>query len=474
MNKLILTIFTAVILSFVCVSCSHSEKEDKYAELTELDFGEGTYRPNPFNFLDGIPPFLWMGMPDTVKKVTKLEITFNEDAIRSHSSAQLGLVDKNGNIVKGVTFGEDAVGNITLPVDTGKVILPVSIRVNPAIGDSVLTGSVVVIGNDLDQVNEVKLASMSTPVASWTISQKIGVNWLRWIILILTVILILAAIALIIYLLFKLGIIVSGAVSSAFESHSLITTARFKLNNDRQGNRTTKKDEKKKKKQENKDRNPFIVNCESILLSPMTSLTDKATTLERLFIFWDYDLPDDDKDFEAKELDRRILSAMDELWDKYYKYTKKRMSWSGAELDSMLVPDPGTTPPNKNYSNMDNLTWGEIMNKYNYKGLVYHRGKPDFSNLAVHKIKIYDFDKFVDSGQNSERGPLQEEAFRILAKRLNKTVDQVREYKEINRLVWHEDTDCMTLYLVPQEIHNNLNHFGGIGMLKILRKSGLF
>lgn len=120
---------------------------------------------------------------------------------------------------------------------------------------------------------------------------------------------------------------------------------------------------------------------------------------------------------------------------------------------------------------MDNLTWGEIMKKYNFKGLEYKKGKPNFSKLAVYSVQIPNFVDLVTIGKDNDRGPLQEEAFRILAQRLHKSIEEVRSYKEKNRLVWHEDTDCKTLYLVPQEIHNNFHHLGGIGILRILRSS---
>lgn len=473
MRNIIFYILTGLVVLCVCTSCSDTEKEHKFVEMSELDFGEGTYRPNPFKCLDSIPPFSWMGMPDSVKKETELEISFNEDAIRSHSSGQLAFVDQNGNKVNGITIGNGLSGNLDLNAKIGSVVIPVLFTVNPAVGDSTLNGSIVVLGNDLDQVNGTKLSSMATPIASWSMKHETGINWLRWTILILVAVLILAIVALILYGLFKLGVYIFAALSSATDSISAVSLPSFNLHK-RQNNNSQK--DRKKNKDDIRNRNPFIVHCEHTLLNSNASLSDKATTLERLFIFWDYELPESDKDLEAEMLDKRIMNAMDCLWyrNTFYKYTKKGMSWSGLEWDSTLIPDPTVTPQNKNYSNIDNLTWGQIMEKHNYRGLTYHKGKPDFARIALHTIQLSNFDSLVDSNSDTERGPLQEEAFKILAKKLHKTVDEVRSYKENKRLVWHEDTDCKTLYLVPQEIHNNLHHFGGIGMLKILRKSGLF
>lgn len=476
MRNFIFHILSGLVVLCFCTSCSDTEKEHKFVEISELDFGEGTYRPNPFKCLDNIPPFSWMGMPDSVKKETELEISFNEDAIRSHSSGQIAFVDQNGNLVNGLTIGKNLSERQNIDAKSGNVIIPVSFTVNPATGDSTLNGSIVVLGTDLDQVNDTKLSSIATPIASWRMKHETGINWLRWTILILIIIAILAIVALILYGLFKLGVCIFVALSSAVESLSAISMPSFNSQIIRQNNNRQKDRKKNKNKDDIRKRNPFIVHCEHILLNSNVSLSDKATTLERLFIFWDYELPESDKDFEAGILDKRIMNAMDCLWyrNTFYKYTRKGMSWSGLELDSTLIPDPKVAPKNRNYSNIDNLTWGEIMDKHNYHGLTYHKGKPAFADIALYTIQLSNFDRLVDSISDTERGPLQEEAFKILAKNLHKTVEEVRLYKEQNRLVWHEDTDCKTLYLVPQEIHNNLHHFGGIGMLKILRKSGLF
>ena len=218
MRNIIFYILTGLVALSFCASCSDAEKEHKFVELSELDFGEGTYRPNPFKCLDNIPPFSWMGMPDSVKKETELEISFNEDAIRSHSSGQIAFVDQNGNMVNGLTIGKKLSERQNIDAKSGSVIVPVSFTVNPAVGDSTLTGSIVVLGNELDQVNETKLSSMATPIASWSMKHEVGINWLRWIILILIVVSILAIVALILYGLFKLGLCIFVALSPAVKS----------------------------------------------------------------------------------------------------------------------------------------------------------------------------------------------------------------------------------------------------------------
>lgn len=222
MKSLIYILLTTAIIICGCSSCSSSDKEKEYSELSTLNFGKGTYRPSPFKFLDRIPPFSWMGMPDSVKKETELQISFNEDAIRSHSSAQLAFADANGNIINGITFGKSETNHMTFNADSSMVVIPVAYTVNPAVGDSILYGSVVVLGNELDQVNDATLTSNITPVASWQLTHKIGINWWRWIVLVLIVIVAL-------YLIYIIGCLICGGIASVMEALSGLSFAPLKI-----------------------------------------------------------------------------------------------------------------------------------------------------------------------------------------------------------------------------------------------------
>lgn len=208
---ILLTVFAFIGL---CCSCGSSDDKQEYTELGDkLDFGKGVYRPNPFQFLDSIPPFSWMGMPDSVKKTTELVISFNEDAIRSKSTAQLAFVDMNGNRINGVTIGKADGSILSIKADTVQTIIPVTITVNPNIGGSILQGSLVVLGNDLDEANGTALGTTMTPVATWSLEHKTGINWWRWILLIIII-----SVAL--YIIFVIGCLIYGAASVGIETLS--------------------------------------------------------------------------------------------------------------------------------------------------------------------------------------------------------------------------------------------------------------
>ena len=183
MKKLTYILLAITLILGIFSSCSDEEKEHKFVNMSELNFGDGIYRPNPFKFLDNIPPFSWMGMPDSVKKVVELQISFNEDAVRSHASGRIILVDHNGNKIKGIVINGNALNEVNIPSGSKSVIIPISFTVNPAVGDSILHGSVMVVGNELDQVNDIHLTPQATPIALWKLTHKTGINWLRWIIL---------------------------------------------------------------------------------------------------------------------------------------------------------------------------------------------------------------------------------------------------------------------------------------------------
>lgn len=188
MKKYVLWIVIGCINCF-CFSCS-KDKPHEYENLATLDFGEGVYRPNPFKILDNLPPFSWLGMPDSVKMETELAIQFNEDAIRSHSSGKLMFLDSNGNKNSGIHIGSPSTNSHIIFSEHGQVIVPIIYTVNPSVGDTILSGSIAVIGTDLDMVNDTELTSIVNPIANWTLKHRIGINWVRWIILVLIVVVI--------------------------------------------------------------------------------------------------------------------------------------------------------------------------------------------------------------------------------------------------------------------------------------------
>ncbi len=218
---------------------------------------------------------------------------------------------------------------------------------------------------------------------------------------------------------------------------------------------------------------------QGIILNSGNSLRQKAEAIVGLLTWLDYDCSPEEKENAWAQLDPGVQVAIDELWEKYYASPKSNGHWTGVECDSVWIPDDDYTPPNKSYSNLHGLTWREIKQKHGFSGLRCERGRFCFDDIAWYKVSLPNFAELVIS---SDREALHEAAFAALARQLGKTVDEVKAIKESacdhtpmgqKNLAWHEDIDCETLYLVPQEIHGNIIHFGGVAMCQLLRKYNL-
>lgn len=222
-----------------------------------------------------------------------------------------------------------------------------------------------------------------------------------------------------------------------------------------------------------------MLHKQALILNLQSSLRQKAMALARLLTWLDYDCPAAEREAAFRSLDPRVQSALDELWEKYYARPKSNGHWTGEECNSVWIPDDDYTPPNKSYSNLHGLTWREIKCKYGFKGLRCDRGRFRFDEIAWYKVSLPNFAELITS---SDREALHEAVFAELARQLGKTVEEVKAIKESSNdhtpmgqknLAWHEDIDCETLYLVPQEIHGNIIHFGGVAMCQLLRRNSL-
>lgn len=454
------------------ISCSSdNENSPEFEEFTELDFGKGIYRPNPFKFCDHIPPFSWMGMPDTVKKETAFEIQFNEDAIRNKSVGILKFVDFNGDLVKGIVFENRDSAQFNINATTDKKIAHIRFTVDPAFADSILHGYIIASGIDLDESNGQNIDSNAALIGKWKLTHETNVNWLRWTILLVIVV---ALLILICYI----GYFLVEAVGALAESVSMVNFIQpLNLRPGKKQSKHRKPDNDNKKKQLMR----YLRIRQEILNNERKSASKKAIALKEILIFLDYNLQAKplEKETQYSLLNFKIRSALNELWGKFYACPKSNGHWSGEPCDSVWIPDDDYTPPNKSYSNIHGLTWREIKRKHGFKGLPCERGHFRFDKIAWHSVKLPNFAELVTS---PDREVLHEAAFASLARQLGKTVQDVKAIKESandhtpmgqKNLVWHEDIDCETLYLVPQEIHGNIIHFGGVAMCQLLCKYNL-
>ena len=137
--------------------------------------------------------------------------------------------------------------------------------------------------------------------------------------------------------------------------------------------------------------------------------------------------------------------------------------WSGEKGNSTWEPNRDEVPkrPPGNAK-----TWGEILDKYDIEGIEFKDGEPDFSTVSEGTVEIEDFstDRNVNFTQADEK--LAEQWTTEGKDGREWTAQDVKNYRKENNLSWHERSDMKTLDLVPQEVHGNIPHSGGISEKK--------
>lgn len=192
--KTIKYFFAVVGFSLCFLSCS-SEKEET---LPWFNFGEAVYdepfvgllESRPWILVKSLqyPPFSWVA-PDTVTFKKKLDVTFNNECIRSKSEALIQFKDSLYMPVRGVIVSMNGKscpdGDFTVSADSISKKVSLQLVISPAAGDTVFNGFVLIRGKELDKANGVDLQQENNVVASWTAKQEIGwpiLLWLFWLI----------------------------------------------------------------------------------------------------------------------------------------------------------------------------------------------------------------------------------------------------------------------------------------------------
>lgn len=135
--------------------------------------------------------------------------------------------------------------------------------------------------------------------------------------------------------------------------------------------------------------------------------------------------------------------------------------WDGDRGNSVWHPASEYTPPAKRkseYNNPDRKTWGELLDKYGIEGIPFADGEPDFSSVARGTVEIDDFSD--DRDDNFTSADIQ------MALQKGCTPEEVRKWRKENNYTWHECKDMKTMQKVPNEIHANISHTGGISEVK--------
>ena len=457
-----ISIILYIITVFSLYSCSSSDSDAEYVDMTELDLGEGVYRPNPFRILDSIPPFSWMGMPDSVRTVTELKIQFNEDAVRSKSRARVLFLDYNGNNISGFEINGIKKNSFESEASENESMVEINYTVNPSVGDSLLSGIIAVSGNDLDQVNAIGIDSGIRPIAIWKFNHKTGINWLRWTILISGSLIILFLIYCIICLLFGAGSAIAEAAPGFISS---ISFPSFSLNRGKTKRKKTKKSTKKEDKVNNRTLRRLL-QLESKLYES-GSTPDKYDTLETIRNTIDglYEKDRNTYNHVRVKLKSNTWEALEEAWKLWNPTPTTDVEWCGLSKQRCVLQ-----PTHALYADCKKLSFTNC----NYD----EHGSPDFSEVTCHNsiVDISDLYDELSCEEIDKRGgsksSLQEIAQRRMAKQLEKEVNQwakvnkcspdFYKWRDAHNLVPHEDTNCRTMRLVNRTAHMAFKHRGGV------------
>lgn len=179
--------------------------------------------------------------------------------------------------------------------------------------------------------------------------------------------------------------------------------------------------------------------------------------------------------------------------------------WDGERGNSTYILNPDSRPSNNNYRNPDNLTVKEMGKQLNdpNPSVKYKNGHPVFDKdggtsdgkplQADFPSGIEDYINYDEvrrkNGKNINRQKLHEEAFRRIAQKMGKSVDEIKVFKgdeaaaerladkwncsvdevfkrcnnpERVQRVLHECEDGKTVQLVPRLYHDGVRHSGGI------------
>lgn len=163
-------------------------------------------------------------------------------------------------------------------------------------------------------------------------------------------------------------------------------------------------------------------------------------------------------------LSQNIVSVQDETI--YKNIPQNGGTWSGQPGNSKWMPNKEDIPKQP-YGN--EKTWGEILNKYGIDGIEFKDGEPDFTPVSKGSVEINDFttereDNFFQADQNLAQQWNQENK----NGKNDWSISDIRRYRREEKLTWHERSNMKNMDLVPQEVHGNISHSGGISKKKKL------
>ena len=497
-----ITLIILCIASCLLVSC------DKKSELTSIDFGSAEFE-EPFRGLFASHP-AWLVATldwpilrtlksDTIVLSKSVELEFNEDAVRSNSSAYIVLGNKNGNrehhayqfFCNDELVGEDG---YRVQATTKPQQLSLKVKIHPSIGDSTEMGYLSIYGSEIDEVNSIALTEEGWQrIAQWSFTQEIGLPWLIWLIWLLLLLIAVAIIVLVIYLLIQYVIIPLGAFLSniSLPVFSMPTIAFPTLNISRRPKRKKKpigkydaveQEEDDEQMQENEELDPYIeeaLRLQSMLREMSYGIAHKNEILNQLrehlakTFYTDPEL--NERCYQA--LEKNTQQALDNF-NSFVGKTPRNGVWIGERGQSLFK----LSQLSIHYA---------TCSKIGFIACQYNSFEPDFSSITWPNsvVDISDLYAKFTCAQLKKRGGSMDSFQYVAQMRMAEQLDaELRKWWQQNRgneaynqhaafwawrnandLVPHEDANCRTMRLVDRSAHKAFTHAGGVAHANIIK-----
>lgn len=495
-----ITLIILCIVSCLLVSC------DTKSELTSIDFGSAEFEEPFRGLLASHPswlvatldwPILRSLKSDTIVLSKSVKLEFNEDAVRSNSSAYIVFGNKNGNREHHAYqffCNDELVGadGYRVQATTEPQELSIKVKIHPAIGDSTELGYLSIYGNEIDEVNSIALTEEGWQrIAQWSFTQEIGLPWLIWLIWLLLLLIAVAIIVLVIYLLIQYVIIPLGAFLSnvSLPTISMPTFAWPTLNvrrkqksSHKQKRKVDTTEQKQNNEQENEELDPYIqeaLRFESMLRSTEYGIASKNDILEQLrehlakTFYTDREL--NERCYQTLQVNTQ--KALDKV-NSFAGKTPRNGVWIGERGQSLFK----LSQLSIHYA---------TCSKIGFIACQYNSFEPDFSSITWSNsvVEISDLYAKFTCVQLKKRGGSKESFQYVAQMRMAEQLDaELRKWWQQNRgnesynqhdafwawrdandLVPHEDANCRTMRLIDRSAHKAFTHAGGVAHANIIK-----
>ena len=466
MRTIIYIAFTILVFS----SCGRNYADYDFGEFEFKDpfCGiEEEYRPEFLKKTLEYPPFSWFMEDSTYNEAFLFHVEFNEECVRDKSPVEFCITDKDGNVINCLSI--ECEGKVThngfFYVYPSALQKDVNILVDIplAVGDTIITGYIVVNRETVDEVNEAEVTAPYQSIGSFYYAHHVSTNWL-------VILLWLVCLALILFLLFiilkwlLILILKAGSYLKSllkFPKPSFSTKRSRKKAYNKQNNNNKKEKKKKQKKENDEENDRELLAWEA--LQKMNTLYNKLLDGIRI---GDY-----------MKLNKRI-DQLPEPWRTIMNnYNCSGETKKPSERDGVWSRNSNSVDfwkPNKtlmpkgqgNDSNYNPNRW-TLREFLRYTGnreyVCFKNGYPDFKPFAYMTFRC-DIPLKMETDRNKLHPYIINN---ILPNMMGCDVEKVKQLLGDEKLTIHENVDG-SFSLVHLSIHSSIPHHGGVYLCKKL------